>query len=175
MKQETSINNQNIPYVNQSGKIIQFAALFLLMLVVGVFWGNWFSFSRSYDVFSVDELNHIAKTIIRNLAVPMRFISMACIVMMSLSAYFIPQKRSKEFYFNLFAIAFILVTLLITIIVEVPINDQVITWTTSTAPSDWKEILDRWLYFNKIRTAAALISFALFTAAILTPFKKVKK
>ena len=45
-------------------KAIQFMALLLLMLVTGVFWGTWFSLSRSMEVFSAAEFIHIGKTII---------------------------------------------------------------------------------------------------------------
>lgn len=145
-------------------QVIQFIALFLLLLVTGVFWGLWFSLSRSYHVFSVQELQHIARTIISNLAVPMRFISFSCLLLMSLSAWF---SSNREFYFTIVSIAFILMALLITVVIEVPINNQVIAWTELTVPSDWESIRNRWQFFNVIRTFAALAGFGFFAAAIL--------
>jgi uncharacterized membrane protein len=153
-------------------KVIQFIALFLLLLVTGVFWGNYFSLSRSFEVFSAVELIHLAKTLVQNLAVPMRIISPACIVFMFLSAWLYPQKKSKEFYFSLAAIVLIIMALLITVLIEVPINNQIVSWTAYTVPADWEAIRNRWQFFNIVRTIAALAGFGFFTVAIIKPFQK---
>jgi hypothetical protein len=55
--------------------VFYFISLFLLMMVTGIFWGTWFSLSRSREVFSAAEFIHIGKTIIHNLAMPMRIIT----------------------------------------------------------------------------------------------------
>lgn len=102
---------------------IQFITLFLLLLVTGVFWGNYFSLSRSFEVFSAVELIHLAKTLVQNLATPMRIVSPTCILFMVLSAWFYPHKKAKEFYFAIIAIVLIVKALLITAVVEVPINN----------------------------------------------------
>lgn len=144
--------------------VIEFISLFLLFLVTGVFWGLWVSISRSYDQLSITELTHIAKIIIENLAVPMRFMAMSCILFLSLSAWLCPN---EAFYLILASIGCTLTALLITILIEVPINNQVITWTSSTVPSNWEVIRKRWMFFNIIRTIAALAGFGFFAAAML--------
>jgi len=151
---------------------VQYAALLSLFLVVGVFWGIWLSLSRSYDQFSIPELHSLAKVMMPNLAMPMRFLSCLTILLMSATAYFILSKMSKEFYFALASIVLVLTSLLITILIEVPINNQVLTWTITSAPDNWKEIMIRWIAFNRIRTIAAVLSFVFFITAILKPFKK---
>jgi uncharacterized membrane protein len=153
-------------------KLIQYIALFLLLLVTGVFWGNYFSLSRSFEVFSAIELIHLAKALVQNLAIPMRILSPLCIVFMLLSAIFNPDKKAKEFYFSIAAVILIISALVITVVVEVPINNQIISWTSSTIPADWETIRNRWQLFNIIRTSAALASFGFFTAAIIKPFQK---
>src|SRR5690349_3434077 len=125
-------------------KAVQFIALFLLMLVTGVFWGTWFSLSRSMEVFSSDEFIHIGKTIIQNLAVPMRIIMPACILFMLISLWIEPDKKSAGFYFVIAAFALIIAALLITLWVEVPIDNQIKQWTATTAPADWQDIRERW-------------------------------
>src|ERR1051326_6815980 len=99
-------------------KTIQFIALFLLMLVTGVFWGTWFSLSRSMEVFSLDEFIHIGKAIIQNLAVPMRIIMPACILFMLISIWTYPNKKSLGFYLGTAAFVLIIAALLITLMVE---------------------------------------------------------
>jgi uncharacterized membrane protein len=171
-KYYATVRITNINYTIMKLKITQFIALFLLLLVTGIFWGNYFSLSRSFEVFSAIELIHLAKTLVQNLAMPMRIISPACILFMILSAWFYPQKTSKEFYFNIAAILLIVAALVITVVIEVPINNQIIAWTATTIPADWETIRNDWQFFNIIRTFASLLGFAFFAAAILKPFQK---
>jgi hypothetical protein len=63
-----------------TSKLTNFAAIFLLALVAGVFWGTWFTLTRSIDTFSAAEFIHIGKTIIANVAWPMRILMPACIL-----------------------------------------------------------------------------------------------
>lgn len=149
-------------------KSIYFIALFLLMLVTGVFWGTWFSLSRSMEVFSAAEFIHIGKTIIQNLAVPMRIILPSCILFMILSAWFYPEKRSSGFYFCVTSIVLIVIALLITLLIEVPIDNQIATWTAETAPAGWEAIRDRWEFFHAARTFISLASFGFLLLSFMT-------
>jgi uncharacterized membrane protein len=148
-------------------ELIQFIALFLLLLVSGVFWGPWLALHRSLEVFSANELIHIVNTMAKNLAMPMRILLPACIVFMILTAWFYPQKELTGFYLSVASIILIIIALLITLLVEVPIVSQIRKWTTETIPSDWEAIRSRWVFFHAIRTFASLASFGFFAATIL--------
>lgn len=155
-------------------KIVNFLALFLLMLVTGVFWGTWFTLTRSLDSFSPSEFIHIGQTIIRNVANWMRILMPSCIVVMILSTRLYPIKRSIGFYLNIASILLIVATLLITLLVLVPIDNRIRTWTASTIPSDFHSIRDRWEYFHSFRTLTSLASFASLTLSIiLLDYKQV--
>ena len=54
--------------------ILSNLSLVLVMLVTGVFWGTWFTLTRSLDAFSAKNFLCIGKTIISNVAVPMSII-----------------------------------------------------------------------------------------------------
>lgn len=43
---------------------------------------------------------------------------------------------------------------------NVPINQIIKTWSSAMPPADYEILLGRWLVFNNIRTAAAVIGFA---------------
>ncbi|HEX9423178.1 MAG TPA: hypothetical protein VF899_08040 [Pyrinomonadaceae bacterium] len=98
-------------------KVTTFAGLFLLALVTGVFWGTWFTLTRSIETFSADEFIHIGQTIIRNVAWPMRILMPACILVMILAALLVPEKRSAAFYLTVVACLLIVIALLITLLV----------------------------------------------------------
>ena len=150
-----------------ASQIIPFIAIFLLVLVTGVFWGNWISLTRSIDVFSETELIRLAKILVQNLAMPMRVISPCCLTFMALSTWFYTQHGSIGFYSSILAIALLVSALLITLLIEVPINNQIIEWTPSTVPSNWEAIRNRWQFFNIFRVVTALASFGFFAAAFI--------
>ncbi|WP_183580912.1 anthrone oxygenase family protein [Mucilaginibacter sp. X5P1] len=150
--------------------ITQFAALSLLFLLSGVFWGSWLSIGRSFHEFPLSEFVHIAQIINRNLGVSMRIISIPCIILMILSAWLFPQKGFVEFLLYPCSILLIISALLITVLIEVPMNNKIISWTTESAPLNWKDIRKRWQFYNDIRTLISLLSFLIFTALYLKLF-----
>jgi len=153
-------------------KLTNLVALFLLALVAGVFWGTSFTLTGSIETFSPAEFIHIGKTIIANVAWPMRILMPACILFMLLSAWLYPEKKSPGFFLNVAACLLIIVTLLITLLVEVPIDNQIKTWTAETIPSDWGAIRERWQYFHTARTFVSLASFGSLAIAIIFPKSK---
>ena len=153
-------------------KLTNFVALFFLALVTGVFWGTWFTLTRSIETFSPAEFVHIGKTIIANVAWPMRILMPACILFMLLSAWLYPEKKSAGFFLSVAACLLIIVALLITLLVEVPIDNQIKTWTAESIPSDWGAIRERWQWFHAARTFASLASFGSLAVAIIFPKSK---
>jgi uncharacterized membrane protein len=148
-------------------QILHFACLFLLLLVTGLFWGTWFALSRSIETFSAAEFIHIGKTIIQNVARPMRIIMPACILFMALTTWLYPSRKSLGFYLNALALLLILITLYITVGIEVPIDNQIKTWTAATVPSDWEKIRERWQFFHTFRTLTSLACFGSFLLSVL--------
>ena len=154
-------------------KLIQFIAVVLLMLVTGLFWGTWFSMTRSIITFSDTEFIHIGKTIIKNVANPMRIIMPSCIIFILASLWFYPQKKSGGFYFNIIALMLILISLFITVGIEVPIDNQIKHWTDSTIPFEWETIRSRWAFYHSFRTFTSLGSFISFMVSILLTESKI--
>jgi uncharacterized membrane protein len=148
-------------------KVTTFAGLFLLALVTGVFWGTWLTLTRSIETFSPDEFIHIGQTIIMNVAWPMRILMPSCILFMILSALLVPEKKSAAFYLSVAAFLLIVIALLITLLVEVPIDNQIKTWTAETVPADWTNVRARWQVFHTARTFVSLGSLGSLILAVL--------
>jgi uncharacterized membrane protein len=71
--------------------------------------------------------------------------------------------------FSLYVAAFVLfiVALVVTVLVEVPLVKEIVTWTVDTLPPNWQQLRDRWVRFHIIRVVAGLASLApLLIAAI---------
>jgi hypothetical protein len=148
-------------------KSLHLISLFLLMLVTGVFWGTWFTLTRSLDDFPAPEFIHIGKVIIANVAVPMRILMPLCILCMLGVVWFYPDKRSAGFYFSIAAFVLIVAVLLITLMVLVPIDNQIKTWLPESIPANWQSIRLRWQSFHALRTFLSVASFGSLGLAVL--------
>ena len=144
-----------------------FLAFLFLIPVTGLFWGTWFSLSRTMETFSAGEFIHIGKTIIANVAVPMAVIMPLCLVFLLLAIIFHPQKRSWRFYALVTTFALITFALVVTLVVEVLIDNRIKEWTAETAPPDWQSIRERWEFFHSLRTSASLGGTLLLIAALI--------
>ena len=51
------------------------------------------------------------------------------------------HNRPMDFHLNAAALALFLVALLVTVVVEVPIVQQIVTWTDSTLPENWQQLI----------------------------------
>ncbi len=156
-------------------KIIHFISLFLLLLVTGVFWGTWFTLTRSLGEFSAAEFIHIGKVIIANVAVPMSIIMPLCILFMFLSMLFYSEKKSSGFYLHIIAFALIIITLLVTLLILVPIDNQIKQWAATVIPANWEYLRTRWDFYHTVRTFTSLASFACFALSIINYKKEIKR
>jgi uncharacterized membrane protein len=64
------------------------------------------------------------------------------------------------------AAALLIVSVLMSILLLVPINNQSKTWTPENRPADWKEQSNRWDRFHYVRVAVLIAAFALLAAAL---------
>ncbi len=145
-------------------KTLQYACLVLLMLVTGVFWGTWLGLSRSISSISAATFLEIGNIMIANLAVPMRILMPLTLLLLIILAF---SQRSLPQYATLGGLAFFLAALLITLTVNVPLDQQIVQWNAANLPADWQNIRDRWELYHLLRTVASLLSFALVLAGAL--------
>jgi uncharacterized membrane protein len=66
------------------------------------------------------------------------------------------------------ALVLMVAVLVITLAVEVPIDNLIATWTEATLPSDWEQIRARWATFHTLRTFLSLGAVAAAVGAALT-------
>lgn len=58
-------------------------------------------------------------------------------------------------------------TVAVTVIIHIPMNEYLATWSPTSPPDDWKTVRTRWRVWNHIRTTAAIVSFVLCLAALV--------
>ncbi|XUL91320.1 anthrone oxygenase family protein [Streptomyces galilaeus] len=64
------------------------------------------------------------------------------------------------------AAALLIVSVVMSILLLVPINNRGKTWTPENRPADWKEQLNRWDRYHYVRVAIIIAAFALLAAAL---------
>jgi uncharacterized membrane protein len=148
-------------------KITELITVMLAALVMGVFWGTWFTLTRSIHDFSAAEFIHIGKNIIANVAIPMRVLMPLTILMMMFASWQTRKKyKAANIFYNL-SLVFMIITLIITVGIEVPIDNQIKTWTEATVPANWTSLRETWSYYHTVRTLTAITSVLLFVVGML--------
>ena len=77
------------------------------------------------------------------------------------------RHRRASFSLTLVGVGSLAVALVITLGVNVPIDDAIARWTVDTLPSDWSSIRNRWEAFHAARMLISLAGFGSTLAAAL--------
>jgi len=148
-------------------KSIQLVTGLLLVMVTGLFWGTWFSLSRTMYELPPETFLTIGKRIIKNVALPMSIIMPASIIGL-LTLCIMSWKTKSVYFYCIFAtLLLFIIALIITVAVEVPIDNQVKTWSAASIPFDWQYIRNRWEHYHTIRTLVSLSGIVFFLVAIM--------
>ena len=145
-------------------KVLQFVALMLYALVFAVFWGTWFSQSRTMDILSAETFLENGRLYISNLALPMRFLMPATLIVTIAAAWGLRSRDRGASVLTWTAVLLMAAALAITLLVNVPIDNQIKTWTPATLPSDWVRLRDRWEFFHCLRAWSSLAGMACLAA-----------
>ncbi|HKZ66231.1 MAG TPA: DUF1772 domain-containing protein, partial [Chitinophagaceae bacterium] len=114
---------------------------------------------------------HIGKTIIANVAMPMRIIMPATLLFMLLVMWQSRRLYKSAFYLYMMSFLLMVVTLIITVAIEVPIDNQIKSWTTDTLPAGWESLRTTWNRFHTIRTFTSIASFCFLGLGIIKRIK----
>ncbi len=141
-------------------RAVQYITIFLLVLVAGVFWGTWFSLSRSISSLAPETFLMIGKVMIHNLAMPMSILMLVAIFSTIVLLFLLPEKKSKIYYAVLLGFLLLIITTFVTVFIEVSIVNQITKWTVAILPQNWEQLRDQWEFYHTLRTFTALASFA---------------
>jgi uncharacterized membrane protein len=150
-------------------KAVQFVTLLLFSLVTGVFWGTWFSLSRSMAAITPATFLEVGRLMIANLGGPMSVLMPAAVLSaVALWVLLFRRRNTRAGLFAGAALALMVIAMMITLAVNVPIDRQIHSWTTATLPSDWNDIRDRWEFYHGLRTLVSLVALACLFASTLS-------
>ncbi|GAA0273475.1 DUF1772 domain-containing protein [Streptomyces polychromogenes] len=64
------------------------------------------------------------------------------------------------------AAALLIVSVIMSVLLLVPINNRSKTWTPDNRPADWKEQMNRWDRYHYVRVAVIIAAFTLLVTAL---------
>jgi uncharacterized membrane protein len=151
-------------------RAFQGLTIMLFALVMGVFWGTWFALARTMDRLRAQTFLDVGQHMIHNLAVPMAIL-MPAALLSAVTAVVLqwPARPSPALWWQLAGLLLMAAALAVTLLVEVPIDNQIKTWAVRTLPADWRSIQARWELFHTIRTMLSIAALAAATIAALVP------
>jgi uncharacterized membrane protein len=150
-------------------KWVQFVSIMLYVLVAGVMWGTWLSLARSMTDYDAATFLTDGKHMIENLAVIMAVLMISAVVIGLVAVVLLFRSRSTvAAWLAVIGLVLMIAVMVVTLTVEVPIDNLIATWTEASLPADWQEIRARWSVFHTVRTFASLGAVAAAVGAALT-------
>lgn len=97
----------------------------------------------------------------------MRILIPLTILFMIAGTVLYPFKNSSGLYLNIASLMLVILALLITVLVEVPIDNQIKKWKITALPENWQNLRTKWQFYHTLRTFACMGSFLLLLAGTL--------
>jgi uncharacterized membrane protein len=149
-------------------KTLQFLNVMLVALVMGVFWGTWYSLSRSVAPMDPGTFLQAGRLLMDNLGGPMSVLLPAAIASAAPVLYLLyRQKQSAALVFGAIGVTLMLGALVITRDVNVPLDYLFSDWAVETLPANWHVNRDRWEFFHGLRTVLSIAALAGVLASVL--------
>lgn len=148
-------------------KTWELISIVLSALTAGMFHGPWVALSRSIKTFAPEVFLAIVDRMNRNMAPVMTVLMPATVLSIILVLLLSYHERPMDFYLSAAALALFIIALLVTVAIEVPIVQQILTWTVSTLPENWQQLRNRWMRFHVIRVVCGLTSLVLLLIAAI--------
>ena len=144
--------------------VVLFFALLFTALVAGGAFVIWIEYNPS----GMSAASYVAgmQHAIRVFTVPLPTTVILSVLSCAVSA-FLARRERTGFYLLVAATGAVLAVALITIFGNIPLNNQIKTWSISAPPPRWVELSAQWWQFQTVRTIAAVGGMALLIVAVL--------
>lgn len=146
--------------------LIRLANIIFAALIAGGMFVIWVG----YDPASLSPATYVEQqqNAIRALNVVMPVLGAIAIALTLVSA-FLQRKDKTVFVLLVVASVFLIISGLVTLFGNQPINALVMTWDVARPPANWTELREQWWGFHRLRTICGLIALTLITWASIHP------
>jgi uncharacterized membrane protein len=147
-----------------SFRLIRFSTVFLSGLIAGTFFYGTFCVLPAFYEVPPDIHLTFRTTLMQYNKVLVMLLVLLEIVFNTIYFYQIRQIKIAR-TLCLVALIFTLISLIVTRFGSVPINLVMKTWDPSAPPPGWLGVLEKWDFYNAVRTATSIGSFVLLLIA----------
>jgi hypothetical protein len=146
--------------------MVQFVALVLPSLSMGVHFGTWLTEAPMPETQSGPLFTEVQQGRDRVAARIMPILGNASIVSVA-ACVFLVRAVPVALALSLIGLALIVGDMAVTLICNVPINKKVQSWSVAAPPLEWAELRDRWEKYHTIRTVLIVSGFSLFASSVV--------
>lgn len=145
-------------------KLILFGSLLFVGLTAGSAFVVWFVYNPVglTPAFYVANMQHA----IRVLTIPLPTIVILGLIF-TVIACFQARRNHAAFFLLLAGSICVLAVGLITRLGNIPINNQIITWSAASPPINWNEFAQQWLRLQTARVILQIAAFSCVSIAVL--------
>jgi uncharacterized membrane protein len=156
-------------------KLVHLVTIMLYVLVAGVMWGTWLALGRTMTSYDATTFLTDGQHMIANLGTVMAVLMIGAVAAGVLSTVVLFRiGAGAAAWLALTGLVLMVGVLVVTLAVEVPIDNRIDDWTVSTLPSDWQDTRARWADFHTLRTFLSLAAVASSVgAALATPARRL--
>jgi uncharacterized membrane protein len=150
-------------------KLAHFVNIMLYALVAGVMWGTWLALGRTMTGYDLETFLTDGQHMIGNLATIMPVLMIATVVAgVFVCVQMFLRRSTLAGWLALAGVLLLVAVIAITLIVNVPIDNEIKTWTAATVPPNWDDERSRWAAFHTARTFVSLAGLAAAIGSALT-------
>jgi uncharacterized membrane protein len=145
-------------------KIVLFLALFFVALTSGAAFVIWLDYNPSgmSPTFYAEKMQHA----ILVFTIPLNTVAILG-ALLTIALTFLARRDRFSFYLLIAASACVVTATLITVLGNVPIINQIKTWSANSPPSNWMEVAEKWQRFQTLRTILQTVVLALVILSTL--------
>ena len=149
-------------------KFFEIVNLTLAAIVGGMYWGPWLALSRSLNKFEPTAFLAVVRQLNRNMAPIMTVLSPLSVLTTAATAVFYWLAHEyRQLYFTVGGLLFFIIAVVVTVVIEVPIVERIVTWTVTALPVDWEQQRDKWQKNHVTRVVSGLVGVVLLLCAAI--------
>ena len=139
-------------------------------VLAGILVDFWAFVEPALGTLSAAEFTRVQQALNRRFLVPAPVLYSVVMVSATLVVALLAREhRGVVFALSLAGLAFSAVATAITLLVNVPINLEVLQWSAAAPPADWAQVRARWVQANAARATAMLLGLGCQVLAVLLP------
>lgn len=152
-------------------RIVRFTNLLLTSLIAGLAFGR--VLNPSVKRLSAPARIEYQQAVDSDIAPIMRYLGPLTVLLNVANVLLLVRSfRTPAFPFTLGGLVGIVSFAVVTVKFEVPINEELQTWSSEEPPPDWAEKLDRWEWFHAVRTVTIVGGLCSLLLAVVSDARR---